>query len=768
MNKIFLCKNFLAVLILISSFAVAGVITHAATSSTSVSLEKNKISGFFTLSIKASAGIKEFVLYPSGKSSYGGGLGGCQKTFKNDNISFGDPGDFTPKMDATITDCNNTSVDFELLPPKDGRTVGKPVLLAAEETLSTARATSEPSETKTKPENQILTDVKFPVAELGSCQSETDCISYCDDVAHANACIEFAKKNKIISSEEADSREKLAGVTEGPGGCNSQKSCETYCSDIDKMDECFNFADKHNLFSAEERAKIVKIKDAVKAGVALPGGCKNKQSCESYCSDADHVDECLNFGEQSGFLSSEEIQQYKKFSELRKSGETPGKCSSKESCDAYCGSPDNAEECINFAEKAGFLSGEELAQAKKVLPLLKAGKTPGACKNKQQCDAYCSDDSHTDECMQFGLDAGLISAKDAEMIKKTGGKGPGGCHSKEQCQSYCEQNQDECASWAKEHGLEGEFGGPGGNGGRGFQGGPGGCKSQEECQAYCQTHQEECQKFSPGGQSGGGEGDGGQTNADNSGFGGCITAGQKAEYICGINGRNARPGVETTYFNECHAKQSDVQILHAGVCEGQTPCDDIANPVCGNDGNTWVNVCAAEERGGVAYEGACKNQSGGGQKSGGQRGFNSQPFGESGGAGGGQGFQGGPGGCKSQEECQAYCMNNPDKCQGTPPPSGTRTDTGIQFQYQGSDHGAECARYGGTWDGKICQKPSSGSYPTGDQQQMPQPYQQQFQQSQPPTNFSGPGGCKNPEECKVYCTQNYQDPACQQFSPSSP
>ncbi len=762
-KKIFLNKNFLAALIIASSFAVAGVITHAATSSMSVSLEKNKISGFFTLSIKASSGIKEFVLYPSGKSSYGGGVGGCLTTFKSDNISFGDPGDFTPKMLATITDCNDASVDFELLPPKDGQTVGKPVLPVASETPSTPSATPAPSETKSKPESKILTGVKFPVAELGSCQSEAECVSYCDNVAHANVCIEFAKKNKIISAEEADSRGKLAGVTDGPGGCSSQKSCENYCSDIDKIDECFAFADKHNLLSEKDRDKVGKIKTALKSGAKLPGGCNNERSCESYCNDALHVDECLSFGEQSGFLAPEEIQQYRKFSELRKSGETPGKCSSKESCDAYCSNPDNAEECINFAEKAGFLSGEELAQAKKVLPLLKAGKTPGACKTKQQCEAYCGDDSHMDECMKFGLEAGMISPQDAEMMKKTGGKGPGGCHSKEQCQSYCEQNQKECASWAKEHGLESELGGSGGGAGQGFQGGPGGCKSQEECQAYCQSHQEECQKFRP---EKSGQGGGGQSSEQSSaGFGGCITAGQKADYVCGINGKNARPGVETTYFNECHAKQSNVQVLHAGVCvrNGQPdkPCSDIADPVCGNDNNNWVSACYAEESGGgVQYKGVCKNPSGGGQK-GGQSGFNSQSPERSGGAGGEQGFQGGPGGCKSQEECQTYCIKNPDKCQGAPPPSsGARTDTGNGSQYQGSDPGAECAKYGGVWDGKTCQKPSSGSYPTSDQQQKPSYYQQQMPQDQCSAFASVPScsyvGSSDSQNYK-YCKQCYPD-----------
>lgn len=52
-------------------------------------------------------------------------------------------------------------------------------------------------------------------------------------------------------------------------------------------------------------------------------------------------------------------------------------------------------------------------------------------------------------------------------------------------------------------------------------------------------------------------------------------------------------------------------------------------------------------------------------------------------------------------------------------------------------------------------------------QPQQQQYDQQYQQTQPSVEYSGPGGCKNPEECKIYCMSNYQDTACQQFGPGS-
>lgn len=737
MNK-FLNKKFLAGTILVFGFAAATVITQAQTSSgaSSISLKKDSGTGFFVMTIKASAGIREFVLYPAGKSSYGGGMS-CQTVYKNELVVFSDPDDFTPKMAATITDCAGVSTDFDLFPPQDGLTVGKRVA-PAPETPATI-PTSESSETKAKPKSTILANVKFPVSELGNCQSETECVSYCNDVVHAKACLEFAKKNNILSADEVEKREKLVNISDGPGGCNSQKSCEDYCSDVSKIDECFSFAEKNNLLSPQELQKIGKIKAAVKSGLKLPGGCNNQKSCEAYCNNAEHMDECLAFGEQSGFLDAQEIQQYRKFSELQKSGETPGKCSSKESCEAYCTIPDNTEECISFAEKAGFLSGEELEQAKKILPLLKEGKTPGGCRTKEQCQSYCEDGNHTDECVEFGLKAGIISTKDAELMKKTGGKGPGGCHSKEQCETYCKENPKECMDWAKENGLEGELSGPEGGG---FSG-PGGCKNQEECVEYCKGHPQECQNFSPSGggsfrgdEQGGDESGGtGSESEEHDGLTECgIVAGAEAAYVCGINGKGAPPGKETTYFNECHGKQHGAEILHGGVCKGHVPCSNIADPVCGTDGGNYVAECYAKENGAVVrHKGVCTKE-----ESEEHHGFTMPSSGFNGpggcrskddctayceanpeacqnfvlpGAGiqkGGSG-EAGPGGCKTFEDCQRYCKANPDdaKCKGAPPATSAPTDTGTGFQNQGQDSSLACAKSGGSWDGTKCNLPAT-------------------------------------------------------------
>ena len=96
-----------------------------------------------------------------------------------------------------------------------------------------------------------------------------------------------------------------------------------------------------------------------------------------------------------------------------------------------------------------------------------------------------------------------------------------------------------------------------------------------------------------------------------------------------------------------------------------------------------------------------------------------------------QGFIG-PGGCKTPDECQAYCMANPDVCRGfTPTGSGPLYQNPVENADQSPEecmkqggmwNGAgcdfsvrECANQGGMWDGSSCNFPPP---PSGDGQQQ--------------------------------------------------
>ena len=274
-------------------------------------------------------------------------------------------------------------------------------IVASAQTAGPDTTQSATTQTETLSPAQIT----FPIPELGNCADKNSCKSYCDIAENAESCLSFAESHRLMKSDEIARARKMASIarTGGPGGCKNKGECANYCeASTDRLTECLAFAEKTGLVPQEELRQMRQVHSALASGAKLPGGCKNKGECENYCSDSSRV-----------------------------------------------------EECISFAEASGMLKGKELDEAKKVLPFIKRGETPGGCKTKETCQTYCSDSSHATECVSFAEKAGFISKEEADIVRKTGGRGPGGCNSKESCETFCNQkeNQQACFSFAKEHNL---------------------------------------------------------------------------------------------------------------------------------------------------------------------------------------------------------------------------------------------------------------------------------------------------------------------------
>ncbi|MFQ5662009.1 MAG: hypothetical protein ACE5F2_02030 [Candidatus Paceibacteria bacterium] len=248
-----------------------------------------------------------------------------------------------------------------------------------------------------------IDDIVYPVVELGGCENKTECKSYCDDINHMDECIAFAERHNLMSDREVRDAREFAkrGIRRGPGGCTTHDQCENYCEDVNNIEECLAFAEKHDMIPREELKEARQVAKALREGAELPGGCTSKQSCDAYCQDGAHI-----------------------------------------------------EECIAFAEKAGFMDEKELEEVRRILPLMKSGQMPGGCTSQRQCEAYCEDDANIIECVAFAEKAGFMSPQEAEMARKTGGRGPGGCR-RDECEAYCEkpENQEACFAFAKEHNL---------------------------------------------------------------------------------------------------------------------------------------------------------------------------------------------------------------------------------------------------------------------------------------------------------------------------
>lgn len=314
-------------------------------------------------------------------------------------------------------------------------------------------------------------DIQFPIAELGGCKSEDACFAYCEEPAHFEACYAFGTTNGLIEEEIDPEMIEAIAEGQGPGGCTSPVSCDAYCSDSNHIVECISFAEKNGLMNDEELAEAKQVVVAIESGTSLPGGCTNKNACEAYCDDTNHIEECIAFAEAAGFISGEELTEAKKMMKLMKEGAMPGGCTSQESCDVYCQDESHFEECIDFSVKTGFMTQEEAEQIKA------GGKMPtgpGGCEGEEECNAYCEDPSHMQECIQFSVDQGFMTEEEAQQLI-------------------------EQASQQPEEFGEGEF--PGEFGEENFENldddfsTPEGCSTPEECMQWYETSPEDIEEF---------------------------------------------------------------------------------------------------------------------------------------------------------------------------------------------------------------------------------------------------------------------------------
>ncbi|MCL5016408.1 MAG: hypothetical protein M1312_02240 [Patescibacteria group bacterium] len=253
-----------------------------------------------------------------------------------------------------------------------------------------------------------LANVTFPISELGNCSSQSACQTYCSDTSHMRACIQFAEKQGIVSSAEASKEKAFADVLSkggGPGGCTSPDSCNTYCSDINHLQACMSFAQSHGL-SNNQISQGQKILTYLQSGGKMPGGCTSQDTCQTYCNDLSHAEECFAFSQKLGITPPNNggpqptLAQMQKIAALAQSGQTPGGCDTMEACQSYCNDPSHGQVCQKFGQEVGFTGGPNGAGPQ-------AG--PGGCDSAESCQTYCNDSSHQTECLQFAQEHGIMT-----------------------------------------------------------------------------------------------------------------------------------------------------------------------------------------------------------------------------------------------------------------------------------------------------------------------------------------------------------------------
>lgn len=350
-------------------------------------------------------------------------------------------------------------------------------------------------------------DIVYPIPGLGNCIDKEDCLNYCENPDNMAACLNFAEENGLVPEKDIEMGRKMlvAGETSGPGGCQGVSECQAYCDDISHIRECIAFAEEHDLIPPEELAEARKVAEAIESGVTPPP-CNSKSECDVVCRQPENMKVCLAFAEAAGLIPPEELAEARKVLAAIEKGVTPPPCGNKDECDEYCAVPENFEQCITFAEAAGFVSPEEATMARRT-----GGKGPGDCRGKEACEAFCQDPANSEACINFAEEFGFMSHEEAEQARKMTAAGinimqggPGGCKGKEACEAYCDDvsHMTECVDFAVQSGMmspeDAERAKKMAEKGINMMGGgPGGCKSEEACRAFCDdsANMEECMNF---------------------------------------------------------------------------------------------------------------------------------------------------------------------------------------------------------------------------------------------------------------------------------
>ena len=558
-------------------------------------------------------------------------------------------------------------------------------------------------------EQKMPGDIQYPISELGNCKSKSDCKVFCDNAKNTDTCLSFAEKHKLMSPEELSNAKKFAdGGMVGPGGCQGQAACDTYCNNSDHMEACIAFAEANGIMPEQQLQESKKVLAAIKSGIKPPA-CHGQQECDTYCSNPDHMEECLAFSLAAGIAPDDQKEQMQKTLDAIKQGIKPPACHGQQECDKYCSDGAHMEECITFSLATGQAPADQKEQMQKTLDAIKKGVIPPACRGQQECDKYCSDPSHVEECVKFSVAMGNMTEEQAQMSIKTGNKGPGGCIGKEACDAFCQNpdNQEICFNFGKDNGMI----------------------PQQDLQKMQEGQQKMKDAFN-------------QIPAE---VLTCITNSVGADIVDKIKSGSFIPSKTSEAMNQCF-KQN---IPQDKMPNGQNPQDQgqlnqngqNQQPGGGPNQGQGYNPGSGVNGNGLGFgEG---NQSMQNQNSQMQPGQAEQKM----------SFVG-PGGCKGPEECQSYCSSHLEECQNFVPPqmqNGELNKNLIPPQIQmnqknqqnqpGQPAGGPNQGQGynpGSGVNGNGNGPGGGQFDHSGQQMQPsQPMQPQFQQ-QPPTQQNPP------------------------------
>lgn len=195
---------------------------------------------------------------------------------------------------------------------------------------------------------------------------------------------------------------------------------------------------------------------SVSAAVTFPipelGNCRDARECKLYCDVPFHTPACWSYEK---YVLNKNI-----LGDTTANISYPipelGNCAGAQECFVYCNQPANQPTCLSYAQNNGLVEEESNADVNEQELLVEAAKTELGCGTKDACMTLCSDPANTDKCHSFGQkhrpDKGENRPSPQVLIKA---KNDLGCENEASCANFCQnpENQNKCIEFAKKNGL---------------------------------------------------------------------------------------------------------------------------------------------------------------------------------------------------------------------------------------------------------------------------------------------------------------------------
>ncbi len=239
------------------------------------------------------------------------------------------------------------------------------------------------------------------------------------------------------------------------GSCRDEKECKLYCDIPQNTPACWSY-DKYVInqnILGEETVNIT-------YPISELGNCTSASECFIFCNQPQNQTTCYDFAKARGL-----IKEKPKLENIIELAKKELGCTNDLECMVFCQQPDNMDSCRDFAHKYGLVDESSEQEQKRPPPAVmqKAKKVLG-CSNEGECMNFCNNPENREICFEFAKGNDLLSEEEIEMHEEfrekekklfEDSKSELGCETPETCRPICEkpENRLKCETLARKHGM---------------------------------------------------------------------------------------------------------------------------------------------------------------------------------------------------------------------------------------------------------------------------------------------------------------------------